>query len=86
MSVLDPLQIEKLEVLAGSRKPGEKRKAAIRIEDLQQLADYSYKLKSGEVSGAPTMAQHNALAADVRHIHQTLQSLSSVLRQRLGLS
>lgn len=84
MTLLTQLQIEKLEVLAGSRSPGEKNKAAIRIEDLQQLADYSYKLKSGEVSGAPTMAQHNALAADVRNIHQTLQALSSVLRQRLG--
>ena len=86
MSVLGQLQIEKLEVLAGSRKPGERRKAAIRIEDFQQLADYSYKLKSTEIGAAPTMAQYNALADDVRQIHQTLQALSSVLKQRLGLT
>lgn len=84
MTVLTQLQIEKLEVLAGSRSPAEKIKAAIRIEDLQQLADYSYKLKSTQVNAAPTMAQHNALADDVRQIHQILQTLSGVLKQRLG--
>nr|WP_278422983.1 hypothetical protein [Brucella anthropi] len=86
MSSLAQLQIEKLDVLAGTRKPGEKVRAAVRFEDLDLLTSYAYKLKSGTVSAAPTAAQHNALVEDVRHMHQTLQSLSKALKTKLGIA
>lgn len=84
MSVLDQLQTETLEVLAGKRNPGERHKAAVRLSDLEALTDYSYRLKSGLVSAAPTATQYNALVEDVQRLHQILQSLSHALNDRLG--
>jgi len=84
MSMLDQLQIETLEVLAGRRNPGERDKAAVRIADLEALTDYSYRLKSSTVAAAPTAVQHNALVEDVQRLHQILQSLSTALKDRLG--
>lgn len=86
MSSLDQLQIEKLDVLAGTRKPNEKGRAAVRFEDLEALTSYAYKLKSSTVSAAPTAAQHNALVEDVRRLHETLQSLSKALKTKLGIA
>lgn len=86
MSILDALQTEKLELLAGTRNSGEKKRAAVRIEDLDVLTSYSYKLKSSTVSAAPTATQHNQLVDDVRALHNTLQALSKALKDRLGIA
>lgn len=81
---LTALQEERLDVLAGVRANGEKRKQAVRVADLDDLVLYAYRLKSKTVSAAPTQQQHNDLVDDVRKIHETLQSISKLLNAKLG--
>lgn len=72
--------IELLEVLAGTR-PGERKKAAVRIEDLSEILQLR-KMKSDSVTAAPTADQHNALVADIREIFTRLDAIALALQKR----
>lgn len=73
---------ESLETLAGNRQRGAKAKAAVRIEDLAALADMP-RLTSKTTAGVPTMAEHNALVADVRELYTRVALVADVLRKRV---
>lgn len=76
----DQLQ-EKVEILDGSRS-GARRKAAVRIEDLDGLLDLP-QIQAKEITAAPTAAQYNTLVRDVKRLGETLSLLSKALRGRL---
>lgn len=73
---------EKLEVLDGSRAGANRRRAAVRIEDLEPILEVP-TLKSSNVTATPTVADFNALRADVKALSDTLNAISNVLRKRL---
>ena len=80
------LDLEKLEVLDGSRAGGRtvKQKASVRIEDLIGLFEVPDKLKSTKAAGdPPTQAEFNALWEDVNAVHQRLIIVSRALTRRL---
>lgn len=73
---------EKLEMLDGSRANANRRKAAVRIEDLEPILEVP-PLKSASLSGTPTAADFNALRADVKALSDTINAISNALRKRL---
>ena len=75
-------QLEKLEVLDGSRR-GNRDKAAVRIEDLRELLQISNKLKSAQLTAAPTIADFNALQKDLEDISKRLNGVASAIQKRL---
>lgn len=75
-------QIEKLEVLDGSRR-GNRDKAAVRIEDLRELLQISTKLRSAQLTADPTMADFNALQKDLEEISNRLNGVASAIQKRL---
>lgn len=76
------LLTEKLEILDGSRK--NRRRAAVRIEDVAALLELGPSLKSAHAAGsAPTKAEHDALVDDVRMLHQRLQAVQLALQRRI---
>lgn len=75
-------QIEKLEVLDGSRR-GNRDKAAVRIEDLRELLQISNKLKSAQLTAAPTMADFNALQKDIEDISKRLNGVAMAIQKRM---
>ena len=76
---------ETLEILAGERTPlgPARRRAALRIEDLEGILQLSERLQSATVSGTPTAVEFNALVADVHSIHQRLLAISQAVTARL---
>lgn len=68
---------EKVEKFTGERGDAAKSLTAIRRTELRALA--SLTLQSGQVSAAPTAAQHNALQKDVKNIFDALQRISNLL-------
>lgn len=68
---------EKIEKLAGDRGAPNKPLSAIRRVELTALA--SIKLRSKQAGAAPTMAEYNALQADVESIYLALQRISNLL-------
>lgn len=68
---------EKVEKLTGERGDATKSLSAIRRSELRALA--SLTLQSAPVTAAPTMAQHNALQADVASIFAALSRISNAL-------
>jgi hypothetical protein len=74
--------LEKLEVLDGSRNREVRRKAAVRIEDVAELLNIA-KLKTQTLVADPTMADFNSLLADLREISDRLNSVAGALQQRL---
>jgi hypothetical protein len=74
--------LEKLEVLYGSRNREVRRKAAVRIEDVAELLNIA-KLKTQTLVADPTMADFNSLLADLREISDRLNSVAGALQQRL---
>lgn len=75
-------QIEKLEVLDGSRR-GNRDKAAVRIEDLRELLQISNKLRSTQLTAAPTMADFNALQKDIEDISKRLNGVAMAIQKRM---
>lgn len=75
-------QIEKLEVLDGSRR-GNREKAAVRFEDMRELLQISTKLRSAQLTGAPTMADFNALQRDLEDISNRLNGVATAIQKRL---
>jgi len=68
---------EKVENLTGERGAANRPLYAVRRSELQALA--SLKMRSDQVTAAPTMAQFNALQADVENIFKALQRISNLL-------
>lgn len=83
MTNIEQRHVEALEVLAGTRSHKDKRKSAVRHEDLSDLANFSYRLQSETVNAAPTAAQHNALVKDVHAIASMLKGLALKLEAKL---
>ncbi|OCJ67676.1 hypothetical protein A6U97_02855 [Agrobacterium tumefaciens] len=75
-------QIEKLEVLDGSRR-GNRDQAAVRIDDLRELLQISTKLRSAQLTGAPTMADFNALQKDLEDISKRLNGVALAIQKRI---
>ncbi|CUX20304.1 MULTISPECIES: hypothetical protein [Agrobacterium tumefaciens complex] len=75
-------QLEKLEVLDGSRR-GNRDKAAVRIEDLRELLQISNKLKSAQLTAAPTMTDFNALQKDIEDISKRLNGIALAIQKRI---
>lgn len=76
MRQVDDTFIEQFQVLTGERGDGQKSRSAIRRGELQPLA--SMKLKSKQLTAAPTMADYNALQEDVANIHKALTLISNL--------
>ncbi len=68
---------ESVEKMTGERGDPAKPLAVIRRGELRALA--SIELRSTQVAGAPTQAEHNALQADVENIYTALQRISNLL-------
>lgn len=66
---------ERLEVLTGERGDDKKSRSAVRRGELQALA--SMGLKSKQLTAAPTMADYNALQADVAAVFKALTLISN---------
>jgi hypothetical protein len=77
----DKLLIEKLETLAGERR-GARGKAAVRVEDLDQLLRIPAKLKSAPAASTPTQDEFNALQADFAALHAQLMLVTAALQAR----
>lgn len=75
-------QLEKLEVLDGSRR-GNREKAAVRIEDVRELLQIGNKLRSKQLTAPPTMADFNALQKDIEDISNRLNSVAMAIQKRL---
>lgn len=75
-------QLEKLEVLDGSRR-GSREKAAVRIEDVRELLQISTKLRSSQLTAAPTMADFNALQKDLEDISKRLNGIAMAIQKRI---
>ncbi|MBD9539926.1 hypothetical protein IB276_10725 [Ensifer sp. ENS04] len=73
--------LEKLEVLAGTRA-GSMERAAVRIEDLVELLQIA-AVRTAQVSAAPTAADFNSLLLDIKEINNRLSTVAQVLRGRL---
>ena len=73
------IDLEKLEVLDGSRNR-DKSRAAVRIEDLGGIMEIPRNLQATEVTAAPTVAQYNQLVNDVLMLHRQLM----VVQRKLG--
>jgi hypothetical protein len=74
--------LEKLELLDGSRNKEARRKAAVRIEDVAGLLNIA-KLKTQTLVADPTMADFNSLLADLREISDRLNSVAAAIQERL---
>lgn len=68
---------EKVEKLTGERGDELKSLSAVRRSELRALA--SLKLRSSQVTSAPTAADFNALQADVASIFDALARISNAL-------
>ncbi len=75
-------QLEKLEVLDGSRR-GNRDKAAVRIEDLRELLQINGKLRSAQLTAAPTMADFNALQKDIEDLSNRLYGVALAIQKRI---
>lgn len=81
--MIDRHALEKLEVLDGSRNSKARRRAAVRLEDLEGLLALP-PLKATKAAGStPTQAEFNALVEDVQAIHNRLKALHDALQARI---
>ncbi len=74
-------QIEKLEVLDGSRS-GSRERAAVRIEDVRELLQLA-QVKTKEVAAAPTQDDFNSLLKDIKEISNRLNTVAQALQRKL---
>lgn len=79
----DPLMREKLEVLDGSRTK-DRRRAAVRVEDMQALLQISSRLKSAKAGGStPSAAEFDALVEDVHALHARLAEIAAAIQKKV---
>lgn len=74
-------QIEKLEVLDGSRS-GSRERAAVRIEDVRELLQLA-QVKTKVVAAAPTQDDFNSLLKDIKEISNRLNTVAQALQRKL---
>lgn len=74
--------IEKVEVLDGTRAR-QKRRAAVRIEDIEPILQLKQMQAKKAAGAAPTKAEYDALLADLAMLHARLLEVSELLTQRL---
>lgn len=67
---------EKTELLDGSRNTKTQARAAVRFGDLSILSKFPTSPTSKQLTVAPTMADFNALQADVKRIWDVLAAIS----------
>jgi hypothetical protein len=72
---------EKLEVLDGSRRGGDKSKSAVRVEDVKELL-LLIEVKTKTLTAAPTMANFNDLLDDVREISTRLTAIAKAIQKK----
>lgn len=85
MNELNSIDLEKLEVLDGSRRRNREARlrAAVRFQDLDAILATPRDLQSKQITAAPTQADYNALQADLASVHRRLLALSETLTSRL---
>lgn len=67
---------QQIETVVGTRGADKRPASAIRRGELLPIA--SIGMTSTQVTAAPTMAQHNALQADVKNLFDTLELISNL--------
>ena len=72
------IDVEKLEVLDGSRNR-DRHRAAVRIEDLTGILRIPATLQSKKSVGVPTKAEFDALYTDFSIMHRQLMAVSERL-------
>jgi hypothetical protein len=80
----DDVLRQKIEELDGSRRLGNRGRAAVRLDDLDGLLQLPEQLKSEKVASTVTAAAFNALVDDVHTIHTRLRAINVSLRGRRG--
>jgi hypothetical protein len=68
---------EQVEIMVGERGSADKAKTAVRRGELRPLA--SLKLKSSQISAAPTQDDYNRLQADVEAVYGAFVLISNLL-------
>ncbi|WP_284778529.1 hypothetical protein [Agrobacterium sp. lyk4-40-TYG-31] len=76
-----PQQIEKLELLDGSRA-GNREKAAVRIEDVKDLLQLA-KIKTQSITAAPTMDDFNSMLRDLEEISNRLATVAAAVQRKV---
>lgn len=72
-----------IEELDGSRRLGNRGRAAVRLDDLNGLLQLPETLKSAKAAGAtPTQAEFDLLVEDVHALHRRLLAVYEALRGR----
>jgi hypothetical protein len=75
--------VEKVEVLDGSRS-AQRRRAAVRIDDLSALFDVADRLQAVKAAGAtPTKAEFDALVDDIGRLRAQLYRVMEALQARI---
>lgn len=75
---------EKVEILDGSRSRTVIGKSAVRFEDLRYIDKFPTRPPHYKYLGAaPTAADYNALAADVKKLYEMLGQISMLISSRL---
>ncbi|MPZ36691.1 MAG: hypothetical protein GEU95_01290 [Rhizobiales bacterium] len=82
--MMDEVARQKLEELDGSRRLGNRDRAAVRLGDLNGLLALPDAPKSEKVVSSVTAADFNALVEDVHTIHTRLRAVIVALRGRRG--
>jgi len=72
---------EQLEILAGTRD-GDKKGAAIRIEDCKPILELLPKLQTQTITAAPTQSNFNSLLKDVKAISDALNAFALAIQKR----
>jgi len=75
-------QLEKLELLDGSRGAS-REKAAVRIEDLRELLQINNRLRTTQITVAPSKDDFNALQKDLEDISKRLNGVVMAIQKRL---
>lgn len=77
--------LEDIQVLAGSRRLGNRGGAAVRLDDLAGLLQMPMTLQSAKAAGATvTVDEFDALVDDVHEMHRRLLAIVDALRARYG--
>jgi len=74
--MMDGIDKERLDVLAGARGASAKQSAAVRRRDLSALVSLP-KATAVTVSGTVTAAQYNALLADFLALRQAIDQIAA---------
>lgn len=74
---------EKTEVLDGTRRRQVRERMAVRIEDMDAVLRLKAKMQSNKVTGSVTVADFNALYADLKTVFDALRAVSDALALKI---